>query len=122
MGKAAIQAQINEKNDALSALSSEIAELEASKSALSSFSTDVKYILENHEHIKATYYLAGTPYLQETRAEEGIISEVGQSFSGKKEEMIEKLATKIAALELEKLSIGTSIKLLEVLKGITKED
>lgn len=121
MGKAAIQAQINAKRGELIVLNSKISELTACLNALTAFSVDIEYVLKSHEHIKATYHLAGTPYLNETNNEEDIIKQAERSLSEKKDEVVRKLSLKIVEIEGQKLAIGTAITILEMSKSMTKE-
>mgnify|MGYP000854256310 CR=1 FL=1 len=121
MGKAAIQAQINAKRVELIALNGKINELESCRNALIGFSTHIEYVLKSHEHIKATYYLAGTPYLNETNNEEDILKTVEQDLSTKRDDIVTKLNLKIMELESQKFALGSAISILEFTKSITKE-
>ena len=115
MGKAAIQAQIDAKRG-------EISRLEGCKKALTGFSTDIEYVLTSNEHIETTYYLAGTPYLNETNNEETILKTAKQKLSAKSDDVVAKLTQKISELKTEKSGISLSISWLEIEKSLTTEE
>ena len=122
MGKAAIQAQIDAKRGEITNLNSQISRLEECKKALPDFSTDIEYVLTSNEHIETTYYLAGTPYLNETNNEEKILKTAKQKLSAKSDDVVAKLTQKISELETEKSGISLSISWLEIEKSLTTEE
>lgn len=122
MGKAAIQAQIDANRVLLTNLSSKISKLEGCKKSLTDFSTKIEYVLKNHDHIKMTYNLAGTPYLNETNNEEKILKTAETNLSGKKDDIIAKLTQKIIELEAEKSGVIAEITGLEFKKFYIKEE
>lgn len=122
MGKAAIQAQIDAKRGEITNLNSQISRLEECKKALTGFSTDIEYVLTSNEHIETTYYLAGTPYLNETNNEETILKTVKQKLTAKSDDVIAKLTQKISELETEKSGLDSSITWLELQKSLTTEE
>ncbi|MHB8041987.1 MULTISPECIES: DUF5082 family protein [Streptococcus] len=122
MGKAAIQAQIDAKRGEITNLNSQISRLEECKKALTDFSTDIEYVLTSNEHIETTYYLAGTPYLNETNNEEKILKTAKQKLSAKSDDVVAKLTQKISELETEKSGISLSISWLEIEKSLTTEE
>ena len=122
MGKAAIQAQIDAKRGEITNLNSQISRLEECKKALTGFSTDIEYVLTSNEHIETTYYLAGTPYLNETNNEETILKTVKQKLTVKSDDVIAKLTQKISELETEKSGLDSSITWLELQKSLTTEE
>jgi hypothetical protein len=122
MGRAAIQLQINNYYSALNDLNSQISRLEECKRALTNFSTDIEYVLTSNEHIKTTYYLAGTPYLNETNNEETILKTAKQKLTAKSDDIVAKLAQKISELESRKSGINSSIRWLEAEKSLTTEE
>ena len=122
MGKAAIQAQIDAKRGEITNLNSQISRLEECKKALTGFSTDIEYVLTSNEHIETTYYLAGTPYLNETNNEEKILKTAKQKLSAKSDDVVAKLTQKISELETEKSGLDSSITWLELQKSLTTEE
>lgn len=122
MGKAAIQAQIDARRGEITNLNSQISRLEGCKKALTGFSTDIEYVLTSNEHIETTYYLAGTPYLNETNNEETILKTVKQKLTAKSDDVIAKLTQKISELETEKSGLDSSITWLELQKSLTTEE
>ncbi len=122
MGKAAIQAQIDAKRGEITNLNSQISRLEECKKALTGFSTDIEYVLTSNEHIETTYYLAGTPYLNETNNEETILKTAKQKLTSKSDDVIAKLIQKISELETEKSGLDSSITWLELQKSLTTEE
>ena len=93
MGKAAIQAQIDAKRGEITDLNSQISRLEGCKKALTDFSTDIEYVLTSNDNIETTYYLAGTPYLNETNNEEKILKTAKQKLSAKSDDVVAKTIT-----------------------------
>ena len=122
MGKATIQAQIDAKRGEITNLNSQISRLEECKKALTDFSTDIEYVLTSNEHIETTYYLAGTPYLNETNNEEKILKTAKQKLSAKSDDVVAKLTQKISELETAKSGISLSISWLEIEKSLTTEE
>ena len=122
MGKATIQAQIDAKRGEITNLNSQISRLEECKKALTDFSTDIEYVLTSNEHIETTYYLAGTPYLNETNNEEKILKTAKEKLSEKSDDVVAKLTQKISELETEKSGISLSISWLEIEKSLTTEE
>ncbi|MFS9243815.1 DUF5082 domain-containing protein [Streptococcus infantis] len=122
MGRAAIQLQINSYYSALNDLNSQISRLEECKKALTSFSTDIEYVLTSNEHIETTYNLAGTPYSNETKSEEAILKTAKEKLSEKSDDVVAKLTQKISELETEKSGINSSIRWLETEKSLTMEE
>ena len=122
MGKATIQAQIDAKRGEITNLNSQISRLEECKKALTDFSTDIEYVLTSNEHIETNYYLAGTPYLNETNNEETILKTAKQKLSAKSDDVVAKLTQKISELETEKSGISLSISWLEIEKSLTTEE
>ena len=122
MWKATIQAQIDAKRGEITNLNSQISRLEECKKALTDFSTDIEYVLTSNEHIETTYYLAGTPYLNETNNEEKILKTAKQKLSAKSDDVVAKLTQKISELETEKSGISLSISWLEIEKSLTTEE
>ena len=122
MEKATIQAQIDAKRGEITNLNSQISRLEECKKALTDFSTDIEYVLTSNEHIETTYYLAGTPYLNETNNEEKILKTAKQKLSAKSDDVVAKLTQKISELETEKSGISLSISWLEIEKSLTTEE
>ena len=122
MGKAAIQAQIDAKRGEITNLNSQISRLEECKKALTGFATDIEYVLTSNEHIETTYYLAGTPYLNETNNEETILKTAKQKLTSKSDDVIAKLIQKISELETEKSGLDSSITWLELQKSLTTEE
>ena len=122
MGKATIQAQIDAKRGEITNLNSQISRLEECKKALTDFSTDIEYVLTSNEHIETTYYLAGTPYLNETNNEEKILKTAKQKLSAKSDDVVAKLTQKISELETEKSGISLSISWLEIENSLTTEE
>ena len=122
MGKAAIQAQIDAKRGEITNLNSQISRLEECKKALTDFSTDIEYVLTSNEHIETTYYLAGTPYLNETNNEEKILKTAKQKLSAKSDDVVAKLTQKISELETEKSGISLSISWKKKKKSLTTEE
>ena len=122
MGKAAIQAQIDAKRGEITDLDSQISRLEGCKKALTDFSTDIEYVLTSNDNIETTYYLAGTPYLNETNNEETILKTAKQKLSAKSDDVVAKLTQKISELETDKSGISLSISWLEIQKSLTTEE
>lgn len=120
MGTAAIitgAASVAGLEAAVAKCKAEKAELEALKSSLTGFDPSIEYVLQNHSHIKWTYFLAGTKYAEETKEEEDTLKTIEKSFSGHIDAAIEAVEAKIKSLDTQISSLEASIKALEASKG-----
>lgn len=91
-------------------------ELETLKSSLTEFDPSIEYVLQNHSHIKWTYFLAGTKYAKETKEEEDTLKDIEKSFSGHIDSAVEAVEAKIKSLDTQISSLKASIKVLEASK------
>ena len=112
--KASVRAKISSVNAELSSLTTEISRLKTAKQKLQAVDTSIEYVLKSHSHIKHTYFLAGTPYLNETEMEEENLKNVSHRFEDEKVSITIELQSKINKLEAEAFSLREQLKWLEL--------
>lgn len=96
--------------------------LETARRQLLMTGTNVDYTLKSHEHIKESYHLAGTPYLEMTHNEEALIQEIETYFKSQKEFFLNEIDRKIAHHQLTISSYNRSILALQIALTAAEED
>ena len=121
MGRAEIQAEINEINQSISSLTTEIDKFVKKKKSLTSFPTTISYVLVRDENIKSGYNLAGKKYSEQTTSEQELLKNLKRDFNTKIDNVSEKVSKKIQELEEEKSDLAIRKFLLGIDLLATKE-
>ena len=121
MGRAEIQAEINEINQSISSLTTEIDKFVEIKKSLTSFPTTISYVLVSEENIKSGYNLAGKKYSEQTTSEQELLKNLKRDFNTKIDNVSEKVSKKIQELEEEKSDLAIRKFLLGIDLLATKE-
>lgn len=122
MGKAALLAELAELKRKLSDVNDKIAELESILENLSAVSTEIKYLLNSEESIKAAYNLAGKPYGEEATNEEKLLTDTSTKYEAQKTDMMTKLKAKIESLKSEAVGFRIGMNIVSRELAMTKED
>ena len=112
--KADVLSKIATATSLLASKKSELSAFLEAKSALSNVDTVIEYVLVSHSHIKESYSLAGTPYLNETTREEEHLKEVTNELDIKRDEIMLKLDIKINQLNMDISDLNTQLKWLQL--------
>ncbi|MBP2623899.1 hypothetical protein [Streptococcus oricebi] len=112
--KAEVQGKINAVNAKLTAANAKLEALTSAHSTLSGTNTSIEYVLKSHENIKATYHLAGTPYLKETEDEKENLTTTTAQFDTQKTTVLEQLQTKINQIRIQIAGYNDQLKWLSL--------
>lgn len=115
---------IKQRDEAVSksqTLSNEISDIKIAKTNLENCDVDLKYLLENAEHIESTHHLAGKKYESNAQNEEKVVNDLKEFLNTKKAGVLQSLNLKLSTLLFSKGVVDSQIQMLNVLIPTLKD-